>query len=102
MQSVVGVFTSCAAADKAVREILQQGIPPQSLIFLTSEQLPPVNARDSCSSAGDRPLCSWIDMERSSFSKAISLGQGAALFSLGNASLTGSGILCVVRRATQG
>jgi len=40
MQSVVGVFTSCAAADKAVREMLQQGIPPQSLIFLTSEQLP--------------------------------------------------------------
>src|SRR2546428_6324030 len=61
-----------------------------------------VNARDSCSSAGDRPLCSWIDMERPSFSKAISHGQGAALFSLGNASLTGSGILCVVRRATQG
>ena len=48
------------------------------------------------------PLCSWIDMERPSFSKAISHGQGAALFSLGNASLTGSGILCVVRRATQG
>src|SRR5437879_9769748 len=41
-------------------------------------------------------------MERPSFSKAISHGQGAALFSLGNASLTGSGILCVVRRATQG
>ena len=41
-------------------------------------------------------------MERPSFSKAISLGQGAAIFSLGNASLTGSGILCVVRRATQG
>src|SRR5437763_14717300 len=40
MQSVVGVFTSCAAADKAVREMLQQGIPPQSLIFLTSDQLP--------------------------------------------------------------
>jgi len=40
MQSVVGIFSSCAAADKAVREMLQQGIPPQSLIFLTSEQLP--------------------------------------------------------------
>src|SRR5437667_9854317 len=48
------------------------------------------------------PLCSWIDMERPSLSKAISHVQGAALFSLGNASLTGNGILCVVRRATQG
>src|SRR6266496_302009 len=40
MQSVVGIFTSCAAADRAVREMLDKGIPPQSLIFLTSEQLP--------------------------------------------------------------
>ena len=40
MQSIVGVFTSCAAADRAVREMLDKGIPPQSLIFLTSEQLP--------------------------------------------------------------
>src|SRR5438034_7798974 len=40
MKSIVGVFTSCAAADRAVREMLDKGIPPQSLIFLTSEQLP--------------------------------------------------------------
>src|SRR5206468_10147040 len=40
MQSVVGIFTSCAAADQSVREMLEKGIPPQSLIFLTSEQLP--------------------------------------------------------------
>src|SRR5437773_12158291 len=40
MQSVVGIFTSCAAADRAVREMLDTGIPRLSLIFLTSEQLP--------------------------------------------------------------
>src|SRR5207249_12130755 len=38
MPSVVGVFTSCAAADKAVTGMLRQGIPPQSLIIRTSGQ----------------------------------------------------------------
>src|SRR5438093_12157036 len=40
MDSVVGFYTTCTAADRAVREMLEKGIPPQSLIFLTSEQLP--------------------------------------------------------------
>jgi hypothetical protein len=39
MHSVVGIFASCAAAEQAVREMLEKGIPPQSLIFLTSEQI---------------------------------------------------------------
>src|SRR5439155_25322876 len=49
-----------------------------------------VNARDSCSSAGDRPLRSRIDMERPNFPKTLYLGQGAAICSLGNVSLTDS------------
>jgi len=44
MRSVVGIFASCAAAEQAVREMMEKGIPSQALIFLTSEQVqPPVD-----------------------------------------------------------
>jgi hypothetical protein len=44
MHSVAGIFASWAAAEPAVREMLEKGIPLQSLIFLTPEQVqPPVD-----------------------------------------------------------
>jgi len=37
MQSVVGIFSSRAAAERAIRELVSAGIPHESLIFLTGE-----------------------------------------------------------------
>ena len=53
MHSVVGIFASCAVAERAVREMLEKGIPPQSLLFLTPEQVqPPVERVPTTDSEG--------------------------------------------------
>ena len=41
MQTVVGTFRSRAAAEQSLKAILDMGIPPQSIIFLSGEQSVP-------------------------------------------------------------
>src|SRR5689334_18762582 len=35
MHNVIGIFRECATADRAVRELLQAGIPQDQIVFLT-------------------------------------------------------------------
>ena len=41
MQTVVGVFRSRPAAEQSLKAILEMGIPPPSIIFLSGEQSAP-------------------------------------------------------------
>jgi hypothetical protein len=37
MQSVVGIFRSCALAESAVQGLVNHGVPRQSIIFLSTQ-----------------------------------------------------------------
>jgi hypothetical protein len=78
MQSVVGIFSSVAAAEQAVEDLLNSGITEQSIMFLSGESLSRSRS-DNAASEEALDRVPTTDAERDGMGKAMGAVLGGAV-----------------------